>query len=203
LIAYGKTQPLPKFTNNTLVRLFKNTPYASILKFYPSQTAELATLVHKEHDLFKTDRNLGLIKQAVDKAPRWSIKKLTETYLTLSLADIGSKVGVADVEAVGSMILGMIDCDEIQAIISAHGTVTFDDSDPASNFTQAEIEAVLRSAQEQNSMLLELDRQMGVSKEYLGKILKGKDDSAWGPDEELLLGKGDRDNMFMEDATFV
>ncbi len=116
-----------------------------------------------------------------------------------------------------------IDCDEIQAIISAHGTVTFDDSDPASNFTQAEIEAVLRSAQEQNSMLLELDRQMGVSKEYLGKvralckrflstrlicrylsqILKGKDDSAWGPDEEVLHGKGDRDNMCMEDATFV
>jgi len=51
---------------------------------------------------------MGLITQALDRAPRWAIKKLTTTYLTLHLSDIGQQVGIADVDEVKSLILSMV-----------------------------------------------------------------------------------------------
>lgn len=54
------------------------------------------------------DKNVGLLKQALERAPRWSIKKLTETYLTLSLSDIGREVGIADEEAVRGLVVSMV-----------------------------------------------------------------------------------------------
>lgn len=44
--------------------------------------------------MFSQDGNAGLVKQALSRAPRWAIKKLTETYLTLGLREIGAAVGV-------------------------------------------------------------------------------------------------------------
>ena len=51
---------------------------------------------------------MGLINQAIDRAPVWLIKKLTATYLTLGLADIGREVGIDDVEQVREIILSMV-----------------------------------------------------------------------------------------------
>ena len=50
---------------------------------------------------------MGLLMQALDRAPRWAIKKLTGTYLTLGLAEIGKAVGV-DEEDARSIILSMV-----------------------------------------------------------------------------------------------
>jgi COP9 signalosome complex subunit 3 len=54
------------------------------------------------------ERTLGLITQALNRAPRWAIKKLTTTYLTLHLSDIGRQVGISDETEVKSLILSMV-----------------------------------------------------------------------------------------------
>ncbi len=54
------------------------------------------------------ERNLGLINQAIDRAPVWLIKKLTATYLTLGLSDIGREVGIDNAEEVREIILSMV-----------------------------------------------------------------------------------------------
>ena len=54
------------------------------------------------------DQNLGLIEQAIGKAPHWLIKKLTLTYLTLSLEDIASQIGADGEEPVRSMLVRMV-----------------------------------------------------------------------------------------------
>ena len=46
--------------------------------------------------------------QALERAPRWSIKKLTSTYLTLHLSDIARAVGIENVDEVRALILDMV-----------------------------------------------------------------------------------------------
>ena len=54
------------------------------------------------------ERNLGLVNLAIERAPVWLIKKLTATYLTLGLSDIGRQVGIDDPEQVRETILSMV-----------------------------------------------------------------------------------------------
>lgn len=51
---------------------------------------------------------MGLMKQAMDRAPRWELKKLTNTYLSLNLADIGRAIKVGREEDVRGLLLDMV-----------------------------------------------------------------------------------------------
>jgi len=62
----------------------------------------------KERQVFHTDRNVGLIQQAAQRAPRWVLKKLTGTYVTLHLSDIGKVVKVDGEEEVRALLLSMV-----------------------------------------------------------------------------------------------
>jgi COP9 signalosome complex subunit 3 len=61
-----------------------------------------------------------------------------------------------------------IESGDISARISADGTVTF--SDPPPQFTKADVDAMLAGVQAQTGMLSELDREIGRSREFLGKV---------------------------------
>jgi hypothetical protein len=54
------------------------------------------------------DRNLGLVTQAIDRAPRWTLKKLTATYVTLGLGDIARVVGIQSEDEVRALVLSMV-----------------------------------------------------------------------------------------------
>ena len=62
-----------------------------------------------------------------------------------------------------------IEAREINATISADGTVAFED-DPPVSVTKTQMDAVLARAQAQEKMLRALEREMAVSKEYLSKV---------------------------------
>lgn len=51
---------------------------------------------------------MGLISQALDRAPRWAIKKLTATYLTLGLSEIGRAVKIESEDEVRAVIFSMV-----------------------------------------------------------------------------------------------
>lgn len=81
---------------------------------------------------------------------------------------------------------------EITASISASGTVTFSDSvqQQFQSVSKAEIDQALSQAQAQGQLLVQLEREMNLSKEYIAKALKHKDE-AWGaPDEEMYNVQG-------------
>lgn len=48
LITYGKPKDLTKFTNPTLLRFMKNSPYGAFANAYPSQPKDLQNLLTKE-----------------------------------------------------------------------------------------------------------------------------------------------------------
>ncbi|KAI9458451.1 hypothetical protein HD554DRAFT_2029634 [Boletus coccyginus] len=178
LIHEGKTTPPPKYINPVLLRLLKGTPYSAFVNAYPDRRADLRSIVEGEA-VFATERTLGLVLQALERAPRWSIKKLTSTYLTLHLSDIAHVVGIENVDQVRALILDMIASSEISAQLSADGTVSF--FDPRVTFNKADVDSVLAHAQEQAALLASLEREMARSKEYLIKAVKGKEEGSWGP----------------------
>ncbi|KIM86905.1 hypothetical protein PILCRDRAFT_815352 [Piloderma croceum F 1598] len=204
LIAKGKTTSPPKYTNPVLLRLLKSTPYAGLVNAYPQQINNLRGIAKKEQDFFATERNTGLVQQAIDRAPRWSIKKLTATYLTLGLSEIGKTVGIESEEEVRKVVLDMIACSEITAQISVSGTVTFSDPPSQSQYTKADVDRVLRESEEQASLLKRLEMEMARSREYLSKAVRSKEESAWGSsmDEELMFA-ADRAGMSISGGAFA
>jgi len=188
LISKGTASNPPKYIHPNLPRLFKATPYHTLTNAYPHNVEQLRSIFDKEKQLFANERNLGLITQALDRAPRWSLKKLTATYLTLGLADIGRAVKINSEDEVRELILSMIESKDISAKISADGTVTF--FDPPPQFTKQEVDRVLREVQDQAEMLQALDLDVGRSKEFLSKAVRNRDDFSSGGDEEIygMLG---------------
>ena len=61
-----------------------------------------------------------------------------------------------------------IDNGEINATISVDDTVTFSDS--TINISKSDIDQALRRAQEQSVLLLQLEREIHASREYLVKV---------------------------------
>ncbi|KDR81351.1 hypothetical protein GALMADRAFT_239200 [Galerina marginata CBS 339.88] len=189
LISTGKVSNLPKYTHPLLSRLFKNTPYNLFTNAYPKNTALLREIYEKEKQTFVQDKNVGLIQQALNRAPRWVLKKLTATYVTLHLSDIGRAVKIDSEDEVRALLLSMIESDDITAQISADGTVTF--SDPPAQFTKEQVDRVLKSMQDQASLLESLELEVGRSREFLSKAVK-TNDSAWAPsaEEEIFANLG-------------
>ncbi|KAI6001510.1 hypothetical protein EDC04DRAFT_2871942 [Pisolithus marmoratus] len=175
LIRERKTSPLPKYTHPDLSGLFKNTSYSTFVNAYRHQRNQLRSIAEAEGALFSSDKTLGLISEALERAPRWSIRKLTATYLTLHLSDIGQAVGIESEGQVRALILDMIQSSETCARLSADGTVSF--SEPPVQFKKADVDKVLENAQNQCALLARLEREMAGSKEYLAKAVKGEDDS--------------------------
>ncbi|KAF7794006.1 hypothetical protein EIP86_005133 [Pleurotus ostreatoroseus] len=123
---------------------------------------------------------------------RWLIKKLTRTYITLGLRDIAQEVGIETEDEVRATIVSMVEAGEISASISVEGTVTFLDS--TAQISRADIETALSHAQEQSKMLLELERTLNSSRDYLQKALKYKDENWGAPDEDIYSGHGGYDD---------
>ncbi|KZV99202.1 hypothetical protein EXIGLDRAFT_725837 [Exidia glandulosa HHB12029] len=173
LIIYGKTNPTPKYTHATLGRIFKVSPYSAFTKVYPAPTSALVGIVEKDLKTFSSDNNLGLVKQALQRAPRWAVRKLTETYVTLALPEIGKAVGIESEAEVRTMVLSMIEAGEINATLSAEGTVTF--LDPPTSFTKEGIDALLEDAQTHAMLLVEFDRELERSRDFLQKAVRDRE----------------------------
>ncbi len=139
LIAHGSVVDLPKWSGRMQQQLLPHVTAYTELKdaFLKSSDAkgstaedasQFAAKVEEHAEVFTKDSNLGLVKQTVPAAKRRSIKRLTQTYLTLSLADIAAKTGVQPDKAEAT-ILDMIDKGEVYASINQRdGMVSFLDS---------------------------------------------------------------------------
>jgi COP9 signalosome complex subunit 3 len=129
LILGGQVAPLPKYVSSVVHRHIKNVcpqyqEFAGSFSTHNADEVHKCATVHAEH--FKKDGNFGLVKQCIQSLDRNNIKRLTQTYLTLSLQDIAVSVklpGPADAERA---VLKMIEAGEIFATINQRdGMVSF------------------------------------------------------------------------------
>lgn len=93
-----------------------------------SSSSHIDRVAMQHIDRLRTDRNLGLLKQAVAAEQRNNVKRQTKTYLTMSLSAIAQRAGLANAAAAEDLLLQMIEAGEIFAKISARdGMVVFQD----------------------------------------------------------------------------
>jgi COP9 signalosome complex subunit 3 len=134
--------------------------------------SNLGQVIAKHTATFTEDTNMGLIKQCTAKLTRRNIKRLTETFLTLSLEDIAKRVELPDAKAAEVALVGMIADNEIFATINQLTcTVSFhDDPEEFITFaTTAQLQKETTEAAELYEKMMELDTELRTSKAYIKK----------------------------------
>ncbi|XP_022904101.1 COP9 signalosome complex subunit 3 isoform X2 [Onthophagus taurus] len=159
LLLHGKVQMVPKYTSQVVNRFIKplSHPYHDLATAFSSNnTSELNSVLNKHTEVYTRDRNYGLVKQVATVMYKKSIQRLTKTFLTLSLSDVASRVGLPGPADAEKYILHMIEDEQIYATINQKdGMVVFrDEPDKYSG------PDVLKNLETQLSLCMELDRQI-------------------------------------------
>ncbi|TYG99398.1 hypothetical protein ES288_A10G192500v1 [Gossypium darwinii] len=149
-----------------LVSLILHGQFSTSLPKYSSSAAQrnLRSLCQ--------DNNLGLVKQVVSSLYKQNIKRLTQTYLTLSLQDIANTVQLSSVREAEMHVLQMIQDGEIYAAINQKdGMVRFLE-DPEQYKTIEMIERIDSSIQRlmiPSKKITLMDELMSCDPLYLSK----------------------------------
>ena len=111
----------PKYTSGVVNKYIRalSAPYWEVVRaFYSSNLNDLKTVIEKHSSLFNDDGNTGLVAQVVVARQKTSIKRLTKTFLTLSLEDVAARVGLESPQAAEMQLVSMIEEGSIFARIS-------------------------------------------------------------------------------------
>ncbi|CAH1764557.1 20425_t:CDS:10, partial [Entrophospora sp. SA101] len=164
LLLRGRIGPLPKYTASIVFRSIKNQcqPYQDYASAFESLSVK------------------RLPKQTLDAIYKRNIQQLTQTYLTLSLADIADTVGLEGPDAhkiAESYVLQMV---------NRYNTTN----------TIIKLEEEIAKATSVNEHVIRTDKYVGRTKEYLSKsqnlLASGIIPGGLGPgdDPEFLIGGG-------------
>lgn len=192
LIETGELPRLPKYVSPAIARPIKNlAAYSEFADaFATGDGAKLRESLQKHTAAFEADRNLGLARQCMPARMRRSIKQLTETYLTLSLAQIASIAGLESEAAAARQIREMILADEIHASIDeAKGMVHFLERPEryVSHASAVLMESALQGAIRLAGKLTELHASLASDHLYLARVTN--QERAPMLDDEGLLSK--------------
>ena len=107
LISTGSARPIPRYSPPLLSRMMRGGAYAALANAFPDPV-RLKEVVESQSGVFEKDRNVGLVRIVCEKAPRWILRKLTDTYATLHLGEVASATGLDGEEAARQLVLSMV-----------------------------------------------------------------------------------------------
>ncbi|KAG5444074.1 COP9 signalosome complex subunit 3 [Clonorchis sinensis] len=104
-------------------------PYMALATAFQDPNPEaLETVIETHRNTFVADHNYGLVKQVAKSYVKFRIHSLTKTFMTMSLADVASRVKLANAQEAEKYLLEMIESKAIFARIDQrNGTVYFQD----------------------------------------------------------------------------
>lgn len=111
LILHGKVVPIPKYSSQVIARFMKPLSHAYhdlSCAYHSSNCDEVRNVANKYRETFIRDMNMGLVKQVVASLYKKNIQRLTKTFLTLSLADVASRVNLSGPVEAEKFILNMV-----------------------------------------------------------------------------------------------
>ncbi|CAM9342461.1 unnamed protein product, partial [Discosporangium mesarthrocarpum] len=176
LIFSGKLTPLPKYTSHVVSRQLKSHIKEYIMvdnKFQAGDVEKLKAAVTNGREIFIQDGNMGLVKQVTEALMKRKIMQLTHTYITLSLDDIATTVGLSNSRVAENYILRMVESGEICAKIEHPvGTVHFkeDHNEVTPDIMLARLEDNLSTTVQLTDRIRRLDMQISVSPQYIQKV---------------------------------
>ncbi|XP_077227765.1 proteasome component (PCI) domain protein [Tasmannia lanceolata] len=175
LIYNGQVPPFPKYTSSIAQRTLKNhvQPYLDLSVCYATgKISELEACIELNMEKFRSDNNLGLVKQVSSSLYKRNIQRLTQRYLTLSLQDIANTVQLENAKQAEIHVLQMIhDGDIFASINQKDGMVSFHE-DPEQYKSCEMIERMDSSIQRIMALtkkLRTIDEQISCDPSYLTK----------------------------------
>lgn len=106
LIRHGALKSLPRYVPQLFSKTIKQSAYGQLAKVYPA--GNVLQVAEKETKTFQHDYNIGLVREVLENAPRWKLRTLTKTYLTLSLSEIGKEIGMENTAHLRSLVEDMV-----------------------------------------------------------------------------------------------
>ncbi|KAA6424269.1 MAG: hypothetical protein FRX49_05481 [Trebouxia sp. A1-2] len=179
----GSVTALPKFTPSSVSRFIKSEAqsYIDLASAYSSKKQQdLPSAIEKHQARFleacscpSSDGNMGLVKLVLAGRTKRAIQKLTQTFLTLSLADIAQQVGLKTATEAESHILRMVGAGEIFAEIDASaGMVRFleDPEQYTSTSAVQHLNATIQASFALAEKLQSINRQVSLDPAYVSKL---------------------------------
>jgi COP9 signalosome complex subunit 3 len=184
LILHGKSSSMPRYTSHIVSRYIKPLcqPYHELAAAYNvCNSTELNALVTRHAEVFARDRNQGLVRQCVVAMYKKNIKRLTKTFMTLSLTDMANRVQLSGPREAEKYVLAMIEDGEIFATVNQRdGMVSFHDNPEKYNgiamLTQLDEE--MKRCMELEEKLKTMEREVTVNPQYVQKSLGMHDEDA-------------------------
>jgi COP9 signalosome complex subunit 3 len=196
LLVHGQLVPMPKHTSSVVQRSLKTlcSQYSEIGTAYSTNSTDEVHKVATTHSgLFDKDKNFGLVKQVIQSLYRRNIQRATQTYLTISLADIAETVKLSNPPQPPSKeaekrIVRMIESGEVFAQIShATGMVSFQEAPERydTNRTVAQLDVNIHKLMSLGAKLRRADEAIAVSTAYLQKTT-ASERGRWEGAEDVL-----------------
>ncbi|MFT7797979.1 COP9 signalosome complex subunit 3 [Arapaima gigas] len=182
LILHGRVQQLPKYTSQVVGRFIKplSNAYHELAQVYTTNNpVELHSVVNKHAETFTRDSNIGLVKQCLSSLYKKNIKRLTKTFLTLSLQDMANRVQLSSPQEAEKYVLHMIEHGEIYATINQKdGMVNFHDNPEKYNNPAVlhKIDEEMLKCMELDDKLKSMDREITVNPQFVQKSMGSQDD---------------------------
>ena len=173
LILHGKFAGVPRQSSGVVQRSIRKMcqEYVDVAQAYGKRDQEkMQKLVTEHRAVFVADRMIGLLGQVQAAYTRQAILRLTQTYVTLSLADIQKAVGVSSPEVVESILLEMTDRKELKALINKNDAmVSFVDADASEAVEH--LEAAILHVRKSMERIRRVEDSVLVSTEFQLKLL--------------------------------
>jgi COP9 signalosome complex subunit 3 len=180
LFLTGRALPIPNYVPVPVSRwvdtTFASMPgYAQVSAAFEKKNAAALNAALKEYTaVFEGDTNLGLALRLPRAMVKHAIRKLTSTYITLSLSDIARQVGLVDEGEAEALVVDMVDGGEVMARIDRQSMmVRFGDDDQRDNTSSDDaadvdlLEERLKEAGVVANRLRDIQREIMTSKTYV------------------------------------
>ena len=129
LLGTGSVPQLPKHTAAVVMRNLKLccVPYLEFSTAYSTHdVTEVQKVVQTHAQVYMKDKNYGLVRRALEAQSRLNIKRLTNTYLVASTAEMASNCKLHDAKEAETIVARMILDGHVYATINQKdGMVSF------------------------------------------------------------------------------
>jgi COP9 signalosome complex subunit 3 len=193
LMVHGELVGLPQSTSPIVHQHVEKlcSPYVDFAKaFKKGDVGAAERLIGEHHQQFSKESNMGMIKQALRAMVRVSIRRLTNTFVTLSLRDIADKGKLQTIEDAEHQVRSMVQAGVLFAKIDQRdGMIRFleDDEDYQSVEIMAQLDKKVREVAAINEKLEQADRDLRLNVEYLKRTMPAEKSAAEKEEDELKM----------------
>jgi len=195
LLVHGKVVSLPRYTSSVVQRYHKTSfpQYQEFATAFGTQsTDDLHKCAEVNVEVFRKDKNLGLVKQCIQSLYSKNIQRHTQTYLTFSLQDMASSAKLRTAAEAEKHVLKMIEKGEIFATVNQKdGMVSFQE-DPESYDTKkmtAHLDAQIQKVIDLGQKVRGIDENIASSAHYIQRTTV-QERGRWGDFSDDFDGPG-------------